>query len=101
MDNREKKKEVDLMEYWSVIVKRKWVLITFAGSLIFFVGIFSFLATPKYKSTATLLIEEGSSRILSIEEAFGYQSPVFRDLRFFNTQLELLKSKKANLWQKE
>ena len=93
MDNREKKKEVDLMEYWSVILKRKWVLITFAGSLIFFVGIFSFLATPKYKSTATLLIEEGSSRILSIEEAFGYQSPVFRDLRFFNTQLELLKSK--------
>ena len=93
MDYREKKKEVDLMEYWSVIVKRKWVLITFAGSLIFFVGIFSFLVTPKYESTSTLLIEEGTSKILSIDETFGYQSPVFRDLRFFNTQLELLKSK--------
>jgi len=93
MDYREKKKEVDLMEYWSVIVKRKWVLITFAGSLIFFVGIFSFLVTPKYESTSTLLIEEGTSKMLSIDETFGYQSPVFRDLRFFNTQLELLKSK--------
>jgi len=93
MEQREKKKEVDLMEYWSVIVKRKWVLIVFAGSLIFFVGIFSFLATPKYKSTATLLIEEESSRILSIDETLGYQSPIVRDLRFFNTQLELLKSK--------
>ena len=77
MDYREKKKEVDLMEYWSVIVKRKWVLITFAGSLIFFVGIFSFLAAPKYESTSTLLIEEGTSKILSIDETFGYQSPVF------------------------
>ncbi len=77
MDYREKKKEVDLMEYWSVIVKRKWVLITFAGSLIFFVGIFSFLVTPKYESTSTLLIEEGTSKILSIDETFGYQSPVF------------------------
>jgi len=93
MDYREKKKEVDLMEYWGVIVKRKWVLITFAGSLIFFVAIFSFLVTPKYESTSTLLIEEGTSKILSIDETFGYQSPVFRDLRFFNTQLELLKSK--------
>jgi len=93
MDYREKKKEVDLMEYWGVIVKRKWVLITFAGSLIFFAAIFSFLVTPKYESTSTLLIEEGTSKILSIDETFGYQSPVFRDLRFFNTQLELLKSK--------
>lgn len=93
MNYEEKKREVDLMEYWRVIVKRKWVIITFAGSLIFFVGVFSFLATPKYKSTTTLLIEEGTSKILSIDETFGYQPQVFRDLRFFNTQLGLLKSK--------
>ena len=29
MDYREKKKEVDLMEYWGVIVKRKWEKIVF------------------------------------------------------------------------
>jgi len=40
-----------------------------------------------------LLIEEETSKILSLDESFGYQSPVFRSLRFFNTQLELLKSK--------
>ena len=92
MNYAEKKREVDLIEYWSVIVKRKWVIMTFAGTLIFFVGVFSFLATPKYKSTATLLIEEESSRILSIDDTFGYQPGVFRDLRFFNTQLKLLES---------
>ena len=93
MNDVDKRKEFDLWKYWRVIVKRKWVIMTFAGALFFFTGVFSFLATPKYKSTATLLIEEETSKILSIDETFGYQSPVFRDLRFFNTQLELLKSK--------
>lgn len=93
MDYKEKKREVDLLDYWRVIVKRRWIVIIFAGTLIFFTGIFSFLSTPKYESTSTLLIEEGTSKVLSMEEAFGYQSPVFRDMTFFNTQLELLKSK--------
>ena len=93
MNNRENKREVDLIEYWKVIVKRKWVIVTFTGALIFFTGVFSFLATPKYKSTATLHIDEEFSKMLSIDEAFGYQSRVVRDLRFYNTQLRLLKSK--------
>lgn len=90
-----KKNEIDLINYWRVIVKRKWVIITFASSLIFFIGIFTFLVRPKYRATATLLIEEGTSKILNIDETFGfgYQSSVVRDLRFFNTELELLKSR--------
>ena len=72
MNYVEKKREVDLIELWRVIIKRKWVIMTFAGTLIFFVGVFSFLATPKYKSAATLLIEDETSRILSIDETFGY-----------------------------
>ena len=92
-DHREEReKEVDLLEYWRVIVKRKWVVVTFGGALILFVGIFSFLATPIYKAKTTLLIEEESSRILSIEDEFGYQRRAV-DLRFYNTQLKLLKSK--------
>ncbi len=92
-DHREEReKEVDLLEYWRVIVKRKWVVVTFGGALILFVGILSFLATPIYKAKTTLLIEEESSRILSIEDEFGYQRRAV-DLRFYNTQLKLLKSK--------
>jgi len=81
------------MEYWSLILKRKWIAITFAGTLVFFTAVFSFLATPKYKSTATLLIEEETSGILSINEAFRDQTQVVGDLRDYNTQLQLLKSK--------
>ena len=93
MNYKEEKKELDLIEYWKIILKRKWVVVIFASTLIFFTGVFSFLATPKYKSTTTLLIEEEASRILSIDETFGYQSGLLRDIRFYNTQLELLNSK--------
>jgi len=93
MNSQEKQKEIDLWEYWRVIIKRKWALLTFAGMLVLFTGLFSFLATPRYKATASLIIEGDSSRMLSIDETFGYQPRDFQDLRYFNTQLRLLKSK--------
>ena len=93
MEKHEASKEIDLLEYWRIILARKKVLFAFAGSLIVLTGIFSFLATPIYRATATLLIEEEGSRLLSIEESFGSQSRYVQDLRFFNTQLKLFKSK--------
>jgi len=93
MKQTDKSTEIDLMESWRIILKRKWVVIIFTGALFFFTAVFTFLATPMYKSTATLMIEEETSRMLSIEDTFGYQTPVTRDLRGFNTQLKLLKSK--------
>jgi capsular exopolysaccharide synthesis family protein len=90
---KDESREIDLMDYWRIVVKRKWVIIIFFSTVVFFMAAFSFLTPPKYESTATLLIEEGTSRILSINEAFGSQIPFVQDLRFFNTQLELLKSR--------
>jgi len=93
MKYEKKQNEIDLMDYWRIVLKRKWVIVTFAGSLFLFTGVFSFLTTPQFKSTVTLLIDDASSRMLSIDESFSYRSPAFRDLRFFNTQLRLIKSK--------
>ncbi|MFZ2054761.1 MAG: polysaccharide biosynthesis tyrosine autokinase [Candidatus Aminicenantales bacterium] len=93
MENEEKLREINLEDYWRLILKRKWVAITFAGAVILLTAILSFLQTPQYESTATLLIEEETSRILSIDEALGDQAQVVRDLRGYNTQLQLLKSK--------
>lgn len=93
MDYREEEREViDLLKYWRMIVKRKLVIFAFASVLILFAGIYTFTATPKYKATTTLLIEEKTSKILSIEDVFGYRREM-KDLRFFNTQLKLLRSK--------
>lgn len=93
INKHETAKEIDIMEYWRIILARKKVLIAFAVALVVLTAIFSFLATPIYKATATLLIEEEGSRIMSIEETFGAQSRIVQDLRFFNTQIKLFKSK--------
>jgi len=93
MEYEEERREIDLMEYWRVIDKRKWVAIMFATAIILFTAIFTFTAVPQYKATATLYIEEESSRVMSIEDEFGNPRQV-TDLRAFNTQLEMLKSKK-------
>ncbi|MCD6193936.1 MAG: polysaccharide biosynthesis tyrosine autokinase [Candidatus Aminicenantes bacterium] len=92
VEQREREDEVDLLDYWRVIVRHKWIIVACVGLLVLFVGIFTFTATPKYKAKATLLIEEEGSKILSIEDQLGYRAQV-TDLRFFNTQIRLLRSK--------
>ena len=93
MIGKNEQKEIDLLDYWRIIIKRRWIFISFTGALIFFTGLLSFLATPKYRSTAVLLIEDDNARMLSLDDTFDSRTPVLRDLRFFNTQLRLLKSK--------
>jgi succinoglycan biosynthesis transport protein ExoP len=92
MKHEEEKREIDLMEYWQGIEKRKWVFITFASAVLLFAVIFTFTAVPRYRATATLFIEEDVSRVISIEDEFGNPRQV-TDLRAFNTQLEMLKSR--------
>lgn len=87
------KREMDLKAVWEIVSKRKWIVTSSMGILVLLTAIFSFLTTPLYKSTVTLLIEEESSRILNLEETFDYQPQMGRNLRFFNTQLKILSSK--------
>ena len=69
----EKEKRIDLWELWRIVSKRKWVILVFAVAVIFMIGLRTFTATPIYRAQATLLIEEEASKILSIENEFGYQ----------------------------
>ncbi len=93
MEYEEERQEIDLLEYWQVIEKRKWLLITFASAVILLTAIFTFTAVPQYKATATLLIEEEVTKVMSIEDEFGNPRQV-TDMRAYNTQLGILKSRK-------
>ncbi|MBD3414369.1 MAG: polysaccharide biosynthesis tyrosine autokinase [Candidatus Aminicenantes bacterium] len=84
--------EINLLEYWHLLLKRKWVVIACVGAAVFFKGVYVFKVTPQYKAVSTMMIEEESSRVLSIEDEFGYRQSVV-DPRFFNTQIKLLSSK--------
>lgn len=93
MNYDEQKREIDFMEYWRVIEKRKWVAILFASSIILITAIFTFTAVPRYETYATILIEEEvSTKIMNIQDEFGNPRAA-SDMRDFNTQMGMLRSK--------
>jgi len=89
------RKEVDLLEYARVVFKRKWVLVTFATVLVVLAAVLSFTATPLYRATATLLIDEPGSSLLNIQDVLNAGTYYRTDYMgtYFNTQLRLLTSR--------
>jgi len=88
------KKEVDLLEYWKILQKRKWVVLTSVLILVVLAGVISFTTTPRYRATACVLIEEPSSSVLNLQDILntgGYSDNLLGT--YFNTQLKLLKSR--------
>lgn len=89
------RKEVDLLEYGRVVLKRKWVLATFAAVLVVLAAVVSFTKTPLYRATATLLIDEPGASMLNIQDVLNAGAYYRSDYMgtYFNTQLRLLTSR--------
>jgi polysaccharide biosynthesis transport protein len=87
-------REIDLLEYWRVIVKRKWIAITFFCVVVLFMGIDAFTKIPMYRASASILVKENPLDSLSLNELLydRYQSYDYMD-KNLNTQLYLLRSK--------
>jgi len=79
----------DLLEYWRAISKRRWSII----GLTLLVAILALLVVnnmrPVFRSTATVLIEQGKSKVVSIEEIYSQGST---QREHYQTQAEILKS---------
>jgi len=89
------KQEIDLLFFWRVFLKRKWIVFTFLLMVVTVVAILSFTATRIYQSTATILIESPRSDFLTLQDLLGndqYGNYGYNDM-YFNTQLELLRSR--------
>jgi capsular exopolysaccharide synthesis family protein len=89
------KKEIDVLECVRVVLKRKWVLVTFAAVLIALAAVLSFTTTPLYRATATLLIDEPGASLLNIQDVLNAGAYYRTDYMgtYFNTQLRLLTSR--------
>jgi succinoglycan biosynthesis transport protein ExoP len=89
------RKEIDILEYARVVLKRKWVLATFAAVLVVLAAVLSFTTRPLYRATATLLIDEPGSSLLNIQDVLNSGAYYRSDYlgTYFNTQLRLLTSR--------
>jgi succinoglycan biosynthesis transport protein ExoP len=89
------RKEFDILEYARIVLKRKWVLVTFAAVLVVLAAVLSFTTRPLYRATATLLIDEPGSSLLNIQDILNSGAYYRTDYlgTYFNTQLRLLTSR--------
>jgi capsular exopolysaccharide synthesis family protein len=83
---------IDLLGYWQILVRRRWVvyLAVFALGLTALVG--SFLTTPLYRATTTLQIERQSPEILNFQDVArtDYAWAAYND--FYQTQYKIIAS---------
>jgi len=79
----------DLLEYWRAISKRKWSIL----GLTLLVAILTYLVVssmrPQYRGSATILIEQGKAKVVSIEEVYSQTSA---QREYYQTQTEILRS---------
>jgi len=80
---------LDIVEYWRAITKRKWSIFGLALLVAVLAGLIVSSMRPVYRGTTTLLIEQGKSKVVSIEEVYS-QGIIQRE--YFQTQVEILKS---------
>lgn len=82
--------EIDLLKLWQTIWRRKWSIITLVlvVSMVAILAVFSI--TPIYRAAATLLIEQKSAKVVSIEQVYGLDGA---GNEYLQTQFELLKSR--------
>lgn len=80
---------LDLLEYWRSIMRHKWSILALTGLVAVLALLVAYSITPTYRSTATLLIEQGKSKVVSIEEVY---SSLGANREYFQTQVEILRS---------
>lgn len=82
---------LNLREWWRVVFKRKWTILTFLFIVVTAVVTATFLQTPLYQASLTLQIEKEAPKVVELQNAVAMESTSGGD--FYQTQYELLRSR--------
>ena len=83
--------KLELLEYWRSILKRKWLILGLSLVAAVVAAVVAMAIAPSYQATATVLIEAGKGKILSIDEIYGGA----QQREHYQTQVEILKSRQV------
>ena len=89
--------KIDILAYWRVVWKRRWLVLMFAAVVLAAAAVKTFTSTPIYSAKGTLLIEK-EPNILTFEEIL--QIETLRD-DYYQTQFKLLKGMIVHPYSKE
>ena len=83
-------REINLRDYWHILLKRRWIIIIFFLVLVTTVAIQSLTMTPVYRATAQILIEKATPALLSGQEIVAIDTS---GQDFYQTQYQILESR--------
>ncbi|MCG2720580.1 MAG: polysaccharide biosynthesis tyrosine autokinase [Thermodesulfovibrionales bacterium] len=86
----QQEEEVHLRDYLNVILRRKWILITFFVAVVTTVTIGTFLKEPVYESTITIRIDKENPNILSFKDVVNLERA---EEDYYQTQYKVLMSR--------
>ena len=92
MDRTTSAEGIDLLSYWQILVRRRWVVYLAVLGLGLLALVSSFLATPQYRSTTTLQIARRSPEIFDFKDVVttDYAWAAYSD--FYQTQYKIIAS---------
>jgi len=81
--------KLELLEYWRSILKRKWAILALALVVAVVASVVAYALSPVYQASATVLIEAGKMKVLSIDDVYSNN----QRSEHYQTQIEILKSR--------
>jgi len=89
------RKDIDLMEYWGIVWKRKTIVFSVLGVCLGLAVVLSFTQTPQYQATVRILIEEQGSNKFNLQDFLNAPTGTTNDFlgTYFNTQLRIIQSR--------
>ncbi len=86
----QEEKEVNLRDYWKVILKRRWTIVAFFFIVLITTAVITFTMTPIYRGTTTIQINKENPQIVDFKELFAVNT---MDLDYYQTQYKILESR--------
>lgn len=82
--------DLDVRALWMSIWRRKWAVIAMVLAVTMIAGLYAMSLTPIYRAASSLLIDDKSAKVLSIEQIYGVEGG---GAEYMQTQIELLQSR--------
>src|SRR5688572_25502086 len=73
------REELDLLNYWRILVKRKWTVLATLGLVLAVTLVATLLMTPIYRATATLQIDRDTIKVVDVEGMAPMEGAADRD----------------------
>ncbi|MBN1567871.1 MAG: polysaccharide biosynthesis tyrosine autokinase [Acidobacteria bacterium] len=90
----EEEEGINLLDYWRVLVKRRWTILTFTFVILAITAIATWKATPVYRSVIKIQIDPEQSNVLPFKGADEIGSNYAQSQEYLQTQFKVLESER-------